>query len=801
MIRQLLLAVVLAIQGTTAPAVSQSGVKLSGKVIRDDGQPSIGSRAPQVRLTGGSVTRVTTIGSDETFEFTNVEPGTYQLIAGPLIQMPSVTVVVADSDVSVQLRIPVVISVPGTVAVDGGGLRPRLQVLFSTIAPAAGAANAPLNVTATTAFTAQLPPGEYRVSTAGLPAGYSVRSITSGTTDLTSQTLKIAANDTPQIALTLAVSSPPPWVKVSGRVVVASGTPGTSLSMSSTTLAETLSAPLNPDGSFEIARALPGSYTVRVLPATPAAPVITLSVGNADLTNVRIALPATREITGHIVIEGEGPTPRTAGLSLEAVSAAVPPAAQASLPLGTVTVASAATATTTFAVQPDGTFKITLPEGERNVRVSPTSIPKGYIVKSIAYGATDALKNPIRVSPTDTADLKITFDTTQLTMVKVSGHVSGLGAAVPVGTVTLAGSSAIITDVNGTLSVLSSSGSYDTPLNPDGSFTFLKVIPGSYQARFSGPGINASAAVVVVDKDIAGIEISVPKDTPGRVVVEGGGPAPRMNLPLTMLAAAGAAPPAATTTLAITPQIDGGFRVALPIGDRHIGSPAGLPAGYSVKSIMYGSADLLKDPLKVTANDSADLVITLAVSGTASLYRVSGRVNGLKPEATKGARVVLAGGTIGAGHETSLLPDGSFVFEKLFPGSYSVRLSLSGLQAATSFSVVNKDVTGVTINYSRTYNVAAHVVVDGAPEGSAPPVVVFEAKRPDGQAVAPGSLGNGMTQLTLAEGANRVSVRSIPEGYQLKSLLYGTTDLSKDPLVMDGPVVWEIVARLAPAAR
>jgi len=802
MISQALLAAFLLLQGTTPPAAPKT-YKISGTVTREDGQPAAQvSTANQIRFAGPN-TSIIRIADDGTFQFPNAQPGTYRIVVGPTITMEEVPVTVTDTDVTgVRLFVPSasVLATPRVaVTVDGGGPRPRFQMTFTKVNATPGSVPFSLPVSAATS-SAQMAAGEYRIAAAGLPPGYSIRSMNAGSADLLTQTFKINASESPQIDVALGVSTPPPWVKVSGRISNSSGSPGTSVTMTAAAiLAETLSSPLNPDGSFEIPRALPGTYTVRVAPASSATPTITLVVGSTDLTSVNIVLPGSKEITGHVVIEGEGPAPRVAAFSMGTVPGSSTPAPAAAAPAGTVTI-GASSGSTSVAVQPDGSFKIPLLEGERSISLVPSSIPKGYVVKSVTYGSMDLLKNPIRVSATDTAELKITLDSTPVTLVKVSGRVVGLGAAVPVGTVTLAGSSSIVTDANGVSSIVSS-GSLDTPLNPDGTFVFPKVIAGNYTARFSGPGISGSTAVVVADKEISGVEIALPKDTVGRVVVEGGGPAPRMVLPLTLISTAAGAPAAGTTNMSITPQVDGGFRVALPNGERRVGAPTGLPAGYSVKSIMYGSTDLLKDTLKVAAGDSAELVITLATSGATQFYSVSGKVTGLPAAATRGATIVLQGSAIGAGHETPLKPDGSFTFDKLFPGSYSARLSLSGIQVGTSFSVTNKDVTGVTINYARTYNVAAHVIVEGAATGAIPPAVVFEAKRPDGQTVSPSSIGNGMWQLTLATGANTVSVRSVPAGYQLKSVMYGTTDLLKEPVIMDGPVVWEIVARLTPAGR
>jgi hypothetical protein len=66
-------------------------------------------------------------------------------------------------------------------------------------------------------------------------------------------------------------------------------------------------------------------------------------------------------------------------------------------------------------------------------------------------------------------------------------------------------------------------------------------------------------------------------------------------------------------TLAITPQAEGAFQVAVPIGTAQVGAPTGLPPSYSIKSITYGTTDLMKDSMNVAVSDTNELVITLAI--------------------------------------------------------------------------------------------------------------------------------------------------------------------------------------------
>ena len=288
-------------------------------------------------------------------------------------------------------------------------------------------------------------------------------------------------------------------------------------------------------------------------------------------------------------------------------------------------------------------------------------------------------------------------------------------------------------------------------------------------------------------------QLVVSRRVTGRLSVEGDDPAPSsFTLPL-MPPGAGtpsALPAGASTSLTIRPQIDGSFRVVLPPGEYRVGAPSGLPPGYALESITYGGVDLLQNPLKVSSNDSAELLIELAANGMTAVS-VSGRVTGIAPGQVH--RIALrepTGGDLSAALETSVGADGAFTFPKVLPGNYIVYLRL---RAQTPVTVGNKDVTGVTVAYPRDILVSGHVIVEGAQ--TVPPTIIVEGKGPAGTTQ---SRGAGTFILSLGSGENAISVRNIPEAYRLKSITYGDVDLQKEPLKLDGPAFWDIVVRLVP---
>jgi hypothetical protein len=280
----------------------------------------------------------------------------------------------------------------------------------------------------------------------------------------------------------------------------------------------------------------------------------------------------------------------------------------------------------------------------------------------------------------------------------------------------------------------------------------------------------------------------------GRLSVEGGAPAPSsFTLPLT---SAGAAPTpsllaGANSLLTIRPQIDGSFRwQLLPPGEYRVGAPGRLPPGYTLQSIVYDGVDLLRNPLKISANDSAELVINLAVSGPSPAVSVSGRVTGIAPGDVH--RISLrepTGGELSAALETSVGADGSFTFPKVLPGNYIVYLRLRDVMQVT---VGNTNVTGITVAHPQDILVAAHVIAEGA---QTVPTVGVDIKGPAGTTQ---SRGAGSFVLSMGKGENSITASSIPAGYRLKSITYGDVDLQKSPLKLDGPAIWDIVIRLAP---
>ena len=139
-------------------------------------------------------------------------------------------------------------------------------------------------------------------------------------------------------------------MKVSGRV--------TNLGSNRTLLltgpnVDQIQLTVNPDGTFEIAQALPGTYQVRpnlntassTAPSLATQPIIVV-IPNQDTTNLIIPLPLTKDVPGIVV--------NTSGAGVQG---------RLSLSYSQTTPTSSSSGSRTIATQPDGKFTIEVPEG------------------------------------------------------------------------------------------------------------------------------------------------------------------------------------------------------------------------------------------------------------------------------------------------------------------------------------------------------------------------------------------------------------------------------------------------------
>jgi len=135
--------------------------------------------------------------------------------------------------------------------------------------------------------------------------------------------------------------------------------------------------------------------------------------------------------------------------------------------------------------------------------------------------------------------------------------------------------------------------------------------------------------------------------------------------------------------------------------DGRLVSVRGLPIGYSVKSMTYAGADLLKQPFEVA--DGGELRLTLAADSDVKTGNISGRVSGLDPRSSY--RMQLEGISSYAILETSIDRNGGFSFSEVPQGAYA--LSIAGGSSAyqltpTAIEVAGNDQSGLEISAVRT---------------------------------------------------------------------------------------------------
>jgi formylglycine-generating enzyme required for sulfatase activity len=308
--------------GYDFPFIVPKLLKVSGRVSVEDDRNQSGRRYG-VQLNGGQGAPfpVAGVAPDGSFELSNVWPGTYQLFVLPRNNASApVQIVLEDKDIA-GLRLalpPAPISVTGTVRLAEGGPPPPFQLRFTNSVPTfnarGGLVQGPV-VRNNPDFTVQLGPGDWTITAENLPAGYSLKSISDGSTDLLRQPLKLVPGHSPQIVVTLDART----VRVSGRIAArdaatpypdvlrmkrlmfplalagARGARGGSIN-AAIVGEETLNVPVGPNGEFEFAKVVPGAYAVDATFF-----VTNILVAAADTTNLVIAAPDPKTIAGEFV--------------------------------------------------------------------------------------------------------------------------------------------------------------------------------------------------------------------------------------------------------------------------------------------------------------------------------------------------------------------------------------------------------------------------------------------------------------------------------------------------------------------
>jgi hypothetical protein len=244
--------------------------------------------------------------------------------------------------------------------------------------------------------------------------------------------------------------------KVSGRITPPPATGAKELAvLSGVKLESILEAPIRADGTFEFGHLPKGRYLLGVAPEPPGMPAIAFDVGDQDVTTLRFARPELHRVSGRIVTE-RGPLPW-------AFLAFTTPTTYVSAP-----------------INPDGTFTAMLHSARHVAELG--GMPVGYAIASVREGSTD-VTDGLAVGDRDVSGVVITVATPKQ-LPRVHGRIDAAKGSPKV-------------QMTGPII-----GVLETPLEPDGSFTFPAVTPGHYTLTVPGNAQVAPISVVVTYSDV-----------------------------------------------------------------------------------------------------------------------------------------------------------------------------------------------------------------------------------------------------------------------------------------------------------
>jgi hypothetical protein len=431
--------------------------------------------------------------------------------------------------------------------------------------------------------------------------------------------------------------------------------------------------------------------------------------------------------------------------------------------------------TVSVPVKADGTFEF--PKTRTGSYIVLTSPGIGLSTRSVEIDGVD-LRDVELIAGTATAVAR---------GVTVRGHIAG--SLVPE---LLDGLTVALTD-------RSITGAPRVPVNPDGSFAFTNVQPGSYVAiTIPSPNVDKLTTVQVGNQDIDDIQVVPPAtiQIPGRIDIEGGGKLKTLSIPmaidvyhLPLQAPLFSIQPEATFTSNV---LEGENRLVL----------RNVPSDYSIVSMTYGNTDLLRNPLVPDPTNTDGIRILLAAVSPGALHRVRGQVGLPSIAIGPDTKVVLYGaGRVPRVAETPVKSDGTFEFPGVPSDSYFATVTGAPFDSQWTFDVGSEDRDGIRMKGEIWSGISGRVTIVDR-NGTILPgfpfsymTVVFNPSVPWGTAPV---RQDGTFRQSLSGGEYSVITNKLPDGYTLKAVTAGAggPDLLRGKLRIDGRPIPEIQVTL-----
>lgn len=209
----LILLLLLLAQGNAAP----SGFQFSGRILREGFSRDQTPPPLTIRLTElGREGRVSTprtftddVAADGFFDFSGIPSGHYSLYLFPdmLPAAMAISVVHINEDIGdFWLTVPLsamTVTVTGTVTVEGAGTVPSFRIVLTNTDRSPPGEKKESATAGNSITVSEVPVGEYAVGLTGLPQGYTIKSITEGSTNLQTGKLRVHPAGPPHINITL----------------------------------------------------------------------------------------------------------------------------------------------------------------------------------------------------------------------------------------------------------------------------------------------------------------------------------------------------------------------------------------------------------------------------------------------------------------------------------------------------------------------------------------------------------------------------------------------------------------------